>query len=444
MLLQFKVSNFRSIAEEQIISLIPAPKQREFGDNILETEKYSSLNAIAFYGPNGSGKSNLLKAMSLMDRMLHLSARSSSTTKLPYDPFMLREGWNSQPTSFEIIFILEDARYRYGMEFNEKAILSEWLYRKLQSREVMLFERKEDIIETTSGFRGSSKAIDAAIEATRENALFLSTCDMLNIEEAKLIFGWLRNYNMVDGLRTEDEEIQTVHLWQQEEFREKIKQHFTKLNLGVVDLEITTRPFDANELNHSIPEELRSLIIEEMTGKERYTIWAKHMLYDKSGNATKNLYSWKLEDNESAGTKKAFHLSGPIVWALVNGGTLIIDEIEAKMHPVMTVYIVNLFMNKESNPENAQLIFATHDTNLLSFSNLRRDQIYFTEKNSWEATEIYSLSDFIYGTNKERPDSDKEKRYFEGRYGAIPELGRFKPSKVKDNGKERQIRNKAS
>ncbi|MDP2113110.1 MAG: AAA family ATPase, partial [Bacteroidota bacterium] len=122
-----------------------------------------------------------------------------------------------------------------------------------------------------------------------------------------------------------------------------------------------------------------------------------------------------------------------VLWALANGGVLIIDEIEAKLHPVMTLNTIDVFLDKDSNPNNAQLIFATHDTNLLSYSKLRRDQICFAEKNKWESTEIYSLSDFVYfgdkngefKTEKERPDTDKEKRYFEGRYGAIPALGNF-------------------
>lgn len=125
-------------------------------------------------------------------------------------------------------------------------------------------------------------------------------------------------------------------------------------------------------------------------------------------------------------------LSGPILWTLANGGVLIIDEIEAKLHPIMTLNTIEAFLNKESNPNNAQLIFATHDTNLLSYAKLRRDQICFAEKNKYESTEIYALSDFIYfdknndsKSEKERPDTDKEKRYFEGRYGAIPVLGEF-------------------
>ena len=174
-----------------------------------------------------------------------------------------------------------------------------------------------------------------------------------------------------------------------------------------------------------------------------YSVQAVHKIYASDGKETGKILAWKFDERESKGTIKALHLSGPIISALKNGGVLIIDEIEAKMHPLITLNTINIFLNKETNPNNAQLIFATHDTNLLSYSNLRRDQIYFTEKNEWKSTEIFSLSDFIYlgetGISKpakERPDSDKEKRYFEGRYGAVPFLGSFQPLKFKINGKK--------
>jgi AAA15 family ATPase/GTPase len=159
-----------------------------------------------------------------------------------------------------------------------------------------------------------------------------------------------------------------------------------------------------------------------------------HQTYKADGSLSDKLVNWDFNERESAGTQKAFKLSGPVLWALANGGVLIIDEIEAALHPIMTLTTIDLFLNKVSNPNNAQLIFATHDTNLLSYSNLRRDQICFAEKNRWESTEIYSLSDFVYfgekngefKSEKERPDTDKEKRYFEGRYRAIPTLDNFK------------------
>lgn len=429
MLIEFKLANYRSIGDEQIISLLPAKNQSgDAKDNILENGKYNALNAIALYGANASGKSNLLLAMGVLDRLIHASARYSSTTKLPFDPFLLREGWQNKPTKFEITFILKETKYRYGFEFNQDMIVAEWLYRKKIGREVHLFLRQGDIIDATDSF-GSSKKMDLAIETTRSNALFLSICDMLNIEEAKNIFEWFSNFNVIDGLNTQKEEFQTVRMWENVTYRAKIKDYLSRLNIGIQDIDIVTKDFDAAELPNNLSENARNLLTQTLMGKKSYAIVAKHNLYDKDGFRTNESMTWKMEERESAGTNKAFHLSGSILWALMNGGVLVIDEMESKMHPILTLDTINFFLNKATNPHQAQLIFATHDTNLLSYAALRRDQIYFSEKNTWESTEIFSLSDFVYLGNmkseKERPDTDKEKRYFEGRYGAIPAFNNF-------------------
>tara|TARA_R110002072_G_scaffold38357_1_gene111248 strand:+ start:911 stop:2215 length:1305 start_codon:yes stop_codon:yes gene_type:complete len=433
--MSFKVSNYRSIGDEQTLSLIPDNKKGDSTTNILSKGKYNALNAIAIYGSNASGKSNLLLSMSLLDKLIHLSARSSSTSKLPYDPFLLRKGWEKKPTTFEVIFIIDSIRYRYGLKFFETKVVSEWLYRKSVGREVDVFLRHEDVIDTSSAFKGPSKLIDTAIEATRPNALFLSTCDMFNIEEAKKIFRWFKHFQMIDGLNTET--INTVTLWEDKKYQEKINDYMTKLGLDLVEIDIDTKDFDSAELPHYLNENERAKLIKRLSGAKSFTIMAKHKVYSGEGKDSGEFLTWKFEERESAGTNKAFHLSGPILWALSNGGVLIIDEIEAKLHPIMTIETINLFLNNDTNPNNAQLIFATHDTNLLSYSKLRRDQIYFSEKSKWESTEIYSLSDFVYLDNsKERPDTDKEKRYFEGRYGAIPILSNFHSLNLVSDGEE--------
>jgi AAA15 family ATPase/GTPase len=434
MLLEFKVSNYRSIGEEQTVSLIPAPKQRDHVENIISKGKYQALNAISLYGPNGGGKSNILTAMSLLDRLVNISGRTTSTTKLPYDPFLLREGWDEKPTGFEISFVIDENRYRYGLEFNASEVKREWLFRKSTGREVSLFEREGETIEVSAGYSGSKKLIDASVEATRANALFLSMCDILNVEEAKSIIYWFSNFSMIDGLNTELEEIQTVELWENPEYREKIKLYLESLSLNILDVDVATKDFEESELPDDMPKRMRSQLAKTLKGRKSYTVYAKHRVYGVDASPTEKIQTWEWEDRESSGAKKAFHLSGPILWALANGGVLIIDEIEAKQHPILTLNTIDAFLNKESNPNNAQLIFATHDTNLLTFSNLRRDQICFAEKNKWESTELYSIADFVYfgerngefKSEKERPDTDKEKRYFEGRYRAIPALGNFK------------------
>lgn len=434
MLIEFRISNYRSIAEEQVISLEPAPKQREYEENVIGNEKFSVLNAIAFYGPNSSGKSNLLRAMEVLDKMVSMSSKTNSTEKLPYDPFLLKEGYAKKPTNFELTFVIDGTRYRYGFAYNADKILEEWLYRKKVGREVELFLRKKDTVEVFSSFKGSQKIFDAAIEATRENALFLSFCDMFNIEEAKTIFLWFEKFIYVDGLDTSSEAINTFRLLTNPIYKVKIKKYLAALGLGFNDIFIEQKEFDPNELPNFLPDSERQSLIKTLSGKVGLKPQTVHHFYDKKGNLTKTKVVWPLEERESEGTKKAIHFSGPVIYTLINGGVLVVDEIEAKIHPLLTLQTLNLFLNKETNPLNAQIIFATHDTNILQYSKLRRDQINFVEKNHWEATEIYALSDITYKDIKlkERHDTDKEKRYLEGRYGAIPQFNESQLLQIDD------------
>jgi uncharacterized protein len=433
MFVEFSIANYRSIGEKQTLSFVPAPKQRDYPENIILTDKHEILNMLAIYGANGSGKSNLLRGLALMAGLVEHSLRISSTSRLPYDPFLLREGWEEKPAHFEIVFIAEEIRYRYGFEINGEYVLREWLYKKNTGRETHLFEREKDVIDVSSGLSSSKKLIDTIVEATRSNALFLSLCDSFNLEDAKRVMRWFKDLTIIDGLDTDDEEVKTVSLWEDAEYREKIKQYLIALELNIVDIDISTRDFDESDLRDDIPSEVRNQIIQTLAGKRSFNVSAVHRYFDKDGKAAAQTRSWNWDDRESSGAQKAFQLSGPILHVLTQGGVLVIDEMEARMHPIITLNTIRLFLNPATNPNRAQLVFATHDTNLLSYSKLRRDQIYFTEKNKWESTELYSLADFVYfgekngvkTTEKERPDTDKEKRYLEGRYGAIPMLGAF-------------------
>jgi AAA15 family ATPase/GTPase len=429
MLIEFRVANYRSIGEEQIMSFTPAAKQKDYPHNILTQGRHKALNALALYGANASGKSNLLKAIQLLDHLLNHSARYNSTTPLPYSPFLLREGYTQKPTQFEIIFILNEQRYRFGVTYNAQRVLSESLYRKHEGREVRLFAREKDIIEVSSGLKGVPKLIDAAIEATRENALFLSICDMFNIEEAKPIFKWFHKMLFVEGTNLQKEALATLQLWQLPAYRTTINAYLALLQLGFSETTVLPKDLKINELQ------------KDNSDNHPWNVEMLHLIYDQNGQPTDQRIRWSLETHESEGTKKAFHLSGPILRTLIEGGILVIDEIEAKMHPVMTANTIELFLNPATNPNHAQLIFATHDTNLLTYAKLRRDQINFVEKNKWESTEIYTLSDFKYvqdnNTLSERMDSDKEKRYLEGRYGAIPILGAFTTKMEQLYGKKR-------
>lgn len=412
MLLQFKVANFRSIGEEQTLSLAPSENQKEYSDNLLEKGNYKALNLVSIYGANGSGKSNLIKALRAFIKLIKNSSKGSSSDPLDFEPFLLREGWEEKPTTFELTFVLDDFRYRYGLSYNRHEIITEYLFRKNLSREVNVFQRQMDIIDTTGSLKANVKLVDAAIEATRDNGLFLSAMDSLNISEANRIFKFIKRMLIMDGNHTSA--FSTAEgAWSREYVADLLRLQMKRLQLGPIGIRATL----------------------EDTGDEgrrkKYKVFAEHIYYDAEGKDSGKTREWEFAKMESSGTQKALDFAGPVMLTLAIGGTLAIDEIEANMHPLLTLDTINLFLNKQTNPSGAQLIFTTHDTNLLSYSKLRRDQIYFTEKNKWESTEIYSLSDFVYVNQdgskgaKERPDSDKEKRYIEGRYGAIPVFGRL-------------------
>ena len=424
MLVEFRVSNYRSIGDEQIFSLVPSTNQKEYPENILARGKYNSLIAASVYGANGSGKSNLVNAIAVMVFIIKHSNLWPSNAILPYDPFLLREGYQGKETVMEVTFLIGNIRYRYGFAYDRMNIIREWLMKKSIGREVSLFSREMDTIDVTAGLKGNAKNISAAIDATKENGLFLSVLDALNIEEAKEIIQWFGNLKVISGLHPELYKSTTISMLQDPQEAKMINDYLASLCLNISDTGLRKQE---GELKESV---------SPTTG---LVVTAAHKYYDSEKNPTAKDVVWDWESRESSGSTKAMNLSGSILTTLKSGGVLVIDEIEAFMHPIMTLRIIELFLDKDTNKKDAQITFTTHDTNLLSSAKLRRDQIYFAEKNDWESTEFYSLSDFKYITQKdgtelserERPDADKEGRYIEGRYGAIPLLGKIN-EKVKD------------
>ncbi len=421
MLTSFKIKNYRSIADEAVLSLTPALRQKEFPENILEEANTGALNVVAIYGANASGKTNLIRGLNTFLLMLKYSSHQSSVSDLDYQPFLLRKGYENQPTMMELTFTIDSRRYRYGIEYNSNEIVKEWLLKKDVGRESPLFERERDIIEPSSPLGSNKALIDAAIDATRPNALFLSMCDAFNIDEAKKVLSYINGITVINGTSLVPNRFGTfnIKLWQDENFKPLLQILIDKMGVDVKEIMIDKEESPADGGGRSFV---------------RYDIKTKHSLYNESGEMTDDYVTFDMRENESSGTQQAFNLCGPVMRSLLLGSILFVDEIESKLHPVMTLGIIGLFLDKETNPLGAQLVFTTHDTNLLSYAHLRRDQICFMEKTAWESSDLFSLSDFVYYgekdgelvSEKERVDTDKEKRYIEGRYGAIPVLGEFK------------------
>ena len=418
MILEFTVENYRSFYGKKTLVLEADKALKECSEtNLFACSKHILLRTLALYGANSSGKSNLVSAMYTMARCILLSVRLNDNEELEYDPFLLLTD-NERPTMFEVIFLKGEYCYRYGFRYNLERIVDEWLFRKTtpRSKEQMMFVRNEE------GICVQEKNFPEGIgyeEKINDNRLFLSLCQQLGGEISRQVLSWFQSdFNVISGLNNQQyRSYSKLFFHKKEQSSVDALEFFQKLRLGFNS--ILTHEEEPN-IPSDLTIELRAMFQKEIQGKKSIELDSVHNIYSDKGKVVSSV-NFSFEERESSGTNKLFDLSGPIFDTLYTGATLVIDELDAKMHPLISQYIIELFNNPETNPKNAQLIFTTHDTHLLSQKILRRDQIWFTEKDSQEQTDLYSLMDIVLpdGT-KPRNDANYERNYIAGRYGAIP------------------------
>ena len=415
MLLEFTVGNFLSFKDKKTLDFSTSSIS-DFPNNVYTEGGYKFLKSIVIYGANASGKSNLLKAMNVMRQMVTGTAQQSSTSILSILPFLLNKKSMENPSHFEALFLIEGVRYRYGFEATHEKITSEWLFEAKKNTEKPLFIRIPEGIDVMPRFK-EGRNIE---QRTRDNALFLSIVDQFNGEVAHKVMHWFNNWRIVSGLSHTEQRQVTYKYLKTPSKANVLKNFFMLFDLGFYNIRLGERLLSQNDIlglmiNEKSTEYKPTFIREPVL--DAYTI---HNQYDDLGAIVGSI-EFNMEILESSGTNKLFDITGSILEALEAGSPLIIDELDAKLHPLITLSLIRLFHNPEYNPNNAQLIFATHDTNLLSMGRFRRDQIYFTEKNAVEATELYSLVEFkLKGTV--RKDRSFEKDYIQGLYGAIPHV----------------------
>ncbi len=417
MLIQFTVGNFLSFNQRRTLSL-EAKGISELKTNIITFNGDKILRSSVIYGANSSGKSNLIKALERMREVVLNSVRLNDSEELNYSPFLLSTESENQPTFFEIVFWQDSSKYRYGFEYNLNEIINEWLFiGKSEKTEKPLFIRTSDGIGITEKFsEGNGNE-----SKTNNNRLFISLVAQLGGSISKKIVEYFNGYNVLSGLEHNDYIGFTMRMLHKNlNGRDESLELFQKLKLGFKEIRAIELDFNPLEIPDNIPEKLKTKLIKDLTGKKGVSLKTIHNKFVEKGNIVDFVVLDK-EGNESEGTNKIIDLSGPIFDTLKLGKALIIDELDAKLHPLITMRIVELFNNSESNPNNAQLIFATHDTNLLGEELFRRDQVWFTEKDEFEQTDLYSLYDFnLPDGSKVRNDSNIERNYIRGRYGAIP------------------------
>jgi len=417
MLLEFRVGNYLSINKQIMFSMQSAGAIKESAEeNTFTSGRYNLLKSAAFYGPNASGKSNILSALGFMRSFVINSSKATQVNdEINIQPFfhnVLKEG---EPSFFEMVFLIKDLKYRYGFEITRTKVISEWLYNSVKIKEYPLFLRVENKIKTMKGFEEGEK-LDSK---TRENALFLSVVAQFNGKIAKEIIKWFRSFNVISGIKDNAYGTITIKMLKGEH-KEKLLAFIQKADLGIDDIVINESDFIPGKL----PENFPFIIKKEYQDKFKQTdISSKKKIFNEIGEVQgTEIFDF---ESESEGTKKFFNLSGPVFDTLLNGRILVIDEFEARLHPVLSKAIIKLFNSKETNPQNAQLIFATHDVTILSSRLLRRDQIWFVEKDKCGASNIYSLSDYKLPKGKVRNDEAYTANYIKGRYGALPSLGNF-------------------
>lgn len=396
MLVNFTFKNFRSFRDEMTLSMEAASIQ-ELSEAVVKSCDEELLPVAVMYGANSSGKSNVLKALKAMRDVLLNSVKLNPKDKLDAEPFCLDLTSAEQPTSFEIQFTLNGSKFRYGFDYTANEILAEWLYEKrVGEREFELFLRSgnEFKISKTRFAEGNGKQ-----DATPSNRLFVSLVAQLNGKLSQSILDWFSSIEYISGMDGKEYAGKTLEmLFLNQQGATEIKQLFTETNLGFNELDI--------ELDDSVAMKMKAESV--------------HNLYDADGTMV-GVRTFSTDKMESEGTKKMIEIAGPLVDAILSGKILVVDELDAKLHPFLTRKIIGLFMDREINRTGAQLIFATHDTNLLNLQYLRRDQIWFTEKDKTDSTELYSLVEFRDDAgNKVRNDRNIEKDYINGRYGAIP------------------------
>lgn len=418
MILEFTVENYRSFYGKKTLTLAADKALKECSEtNLFDCNKHVLLRSLALYGANSSGKSNLVNAMHTMARCVLLSVKLNDNEKLEYDPFLLLKN-NVRPTMFEIIFLKGIYCYRYGFRYNRERIIDEWLFRKTtpRSKEQMMFVRNEEGICVAENDFPEGVGYE---EKTNDNRLFLSLCQQLGGETSRQVISWFQSdFNVISGLNNQQYRAYSkLFFHKKEQSSKEALKFFQKLKLGFSS--IITHEEEPN-IPQDIPAELKALFQRESQGKKSIELDSVHNVYSDKGKVV-DTTNFSFDERESSGTNKLFDLSGPIFETLYSGAVLVVDELDAKMHPLISQYIIELFNNPDTNHNNAQLIFTTHDTHLLSQKILRRDQIWFTEKDSKEQTDLYSLMDIVLpdGT-KPRNDANYERNYIAGRYGAIP------------------------
>lgn len=435
MLIEFRVENHRSIQAEQVLSMEADGRLGEKSDprpRKIPQHNKKILPVAAIYGANASGKSNMLSGLGFMSEAVYTSTRFWDPEEgVPQEPF----GWgeyNTKPSTYEVSFIEDGVKYVFGFVIDRERFLEEWLFAWPKGSQQKWYIRTGDSYHFSDYLRGENRSIE---KLTRPNALFLSTAMQHGHKQLRPVFTWLARKIRTNNFRdwrfmsrrierylagvlrdTPDHSRQGKLFAKKEEdrgdLRRSIRDLILSADIGISDFKVITE--DENVIESG-----------RKPGSRNARVFFKHSEASDDG--------WLSIEQESQGTLTLLQMVPALFHVLETGGVLVIDEIESSLHPALSLEIIYLFNDPKTNPMNSQIVFTTHDTNLLGNllmrPPLRRDQVWLTEKNNEGMTLLYPLTDF-----KPRKAENLERGYLQGRYGGVP----FLSSLIKLGGSDGQ------
>ena len=404
MLIRFSFKNFKSFKNENCLDM-EATSLKEHEYNVTKTDNGDYLKVSAIYGANASGKTNVLQAFGYMKRRILVSDDSKKNSPIDEEniySFMI----NDEPIGLEVEILAKNNKiYKYGFEVAKDKIISEWLYEKRINKFYSIFERENNNVTMKANKISELINID-------EKTLFLNIYSKIDKNNVDInnVYEWFINATYLnlgdpDFEKFINERI-SLKILIDESYKKELLKFIKTFDNGIVGIKITPNSIEAVKNNNGVID--LKVIHKGEDGKQVALPF----------------------DLESNGTRKMFHLFDFFMDALKNGMVLFVDELDAKLHPLLTRYIINLFHNSDTNKGNGQLIYSTHDTVNLNKETFRRDEIWFAEKDKDGISEIYALSDYVLEDDKNsgkkvRNDATYNKDYLTGRYGAIPVLEEF-------------------
>lgn len=422
MIVSFTVENFLSFGDPNTLSFmatsVKGGKEHTFLPPSYHWD-YRLLRSVGILGFNSSGKTNLLKAIAAVRYAVLYSGNSASNVfEESVTPFLLRAE-NSAETSFELVFFLNDKKYRYGFKVLKNIVTEEWLfYAEPKVRENNLFHRKSGgIIFNKNWNKEADGSIEPLFKRVQQHVLFISVLGVLNVQPAVDILKWFEKIVVVDTFDPEKFINFTSERLQDDAFKFNFLRIVKEASLGFNTV-IENRISDIEKGGKISANFMEFMIQNEIIPKNTYNVWTVHPVFDKDGKECGTI-KFDLRKQESAGTKKFFGLVGLLLDSIIKGNILLFDELDSQFHFAMYETLVALFNNPKVNPRGAQMIFTSHNTTLLKKNKIRRDQLYTLIKEKHGESRLKRVHE---KGNALRTDTSLEKEYTEGDLRTHPNL----------------------